>query len=291
MATPVKILRGETITLVLPDLPAIEVSLDPDDYALGTWVVFKCCGFETIDAAQTTGQRFGDALSIIGVIDRLGIDLGLSRSTLQFSDAIHEAVRRESGRAIRSNAHGLMTFDEGSVVIFGVNAHGTTSVSNEHFRERVAEWFIARPNLTDRQRNCAALINDSFFVPNTEGQFILRISAVEALCDESEVGSEYKDVIQSLENHLTSLSADEVTRKTVAQLLNRGKQKSLRQSYMGRFRGLLSDEEARSFDRIYGLRSKLLHEGIGRGALTEAANEALDLAVALYEAELCSNRV
>ena len=263
-------------------------SINPDAFALGTWVVFKCCGFNNEDAARSAGQRFGDALLATGAVNKLGIDIGFSRTTLQFSEEIQDAVHRVSRRSLRGETHGLMTFEEGSLQVVGQTVRLTATISNDRFGEQMADWLAVHSNFTERQRNCAALINDSFFVANNEGQFILRISAVEALCDEFDVGSEYINAILSLETHLAGMSIDNTTRETVSRWFKDKKKISLRQSYMRKFQTLLSDESARAFDRLYGLRSKLLHDGMGRGQLTEATNQALDLAVAVYQAELLS---
>lgn len=289
MATAVKIPEGGTASLILPGFPVVVVSKSEAAPGLRTWVSFKCCGFATAMEAQIAGQKFGDALSATGAIDKLGVDVGFSRSTLQFSNEIHDSVRRTSGRELRAETHGLTTWEEGTVVCIGLNVHAFCTISPEAFETHVAEWCKPLKSFTERQRNCASLINDSFFVPNTEGQFILRVSAVEALCDETVVGEEIKRVVESLEQHLLGLTTDNATRTTVARRLADLKKKSLRQSYMGKFRTLVSDEAAIAFDCLYGQRSKLVHDGFGRGQLGEANNEALDLAVALYRADLAGS--
>lgn len=55
---------------------------------------------------------------------------------------------------------------------------------------------------------------------------------------------------------------------------------------MTKIRSLCSNAEATEFDKLYEKRSRLVHEGIGRGELGEAANAALRLAVSLLKSEL-----
>ena len=55
---------------------------------------------------------------------------------------------------------------------------------------------------------------------------------------------------------------------------------------MTKFRTLRSAAEAKAFDELYQKRSKLVHDGIGRGTLNEATNAVLQLATDLLEAEL-----
>jgi hypothetical protein len=258
MCTPLQIEADKYATLDIPGLPPVKATAQGDSHGIGTWIIFKGCGFDTEEAAQRVGKEFGDALLVTGAIGMLGIDIGFSRSTPQFSGQIHEAVRRVSGRELRAEMHGLMTFEEDTLSIIGQNAHGSSTVSKDGFQDRFAPWVTSKKALTERQRNCAALLNVSFFVANIEAQFILRVSAVEALCDQSDVGTEYQDVIRSLKDHLAGLLIEASTRATVEQWLENARRQSLRQSYIAKFRRLLFETEAKAFDELYKRRSKQL---------------------------------
>ena len=61
---------------------------------------------------------------------------------------------------------------------------------------------------------------------------------------------------------------------------------TVRNGYMSKIRKLLSNKEAQQFEELYGKRSKLLHEGDGRGQLDEAAEQALTIATALLLADI-----
>jgi hypothetical protein len=291
MLTPPQIDDGNAITLELPELPLATATVKDDAHPAGKWVIFKACGFETEEAARLAGEQFGDTLLVAGALTKLGIDVGFNRSTLQFSKVIHEAARQAGGRELRAETHGLMTFGKNMVQIRGIDARGSATVSREALQDSLTNWKFVAGSLTDRQRNCASLLNDSFFVPNVEGQFILRISAVEALCDQTDVGSAYQAAIQSIEDHVATLSMDNDTRKTIQQMLGNARGGSLRQSYMSKFRKLCTNADATAFDALYGKRSKFLHCGKGRGEPSQASNDALQLAVDLLEAELRSTSV
>jgi hypothetical protein len=286
MCTPLKMEQNDCITLELPGLPIIEASLQEGTNSIGKWVIFKGCGFNTESDALREGKKFGDALSIAGVTGKLGIDIGHSKSTLSFGKQIHEAIKQKTGRELRAEMHGLMTFQKDTTYIMGFNAQASVSLDKKAFEQRLTPWVTNQNPLTERQRNCAALLNDSFFTPNIEGQFILRISAVEALCDQTDVGAEYQDVILSLKDHLSRLSIESDTRTAIVRLLENAGRQSLRQSYMMKFKKLLSETEAKAFDKLYGQRGMLLHDGLGRGSLSQASAETLGLATSLFEAEL-----
>jgi hypothetical protein len=250
MISPLKVDGTDAITFDLPDLAPVTVIANDAAHPIGNWVIFKAGGFQTEEAARRAGEQFGDILLIAGAVTRLGIDLGFSRSTLQFSNAVHEAVQQESGRELRAETHGLMTYQEDTVAIIGLDARGSALISGNEFQNRIANWQFVAGRLTERQRNCASLLNDSFFVLNTESQFILRISAVEALCERRE---------------------------------------SVTQSYLFKFQELRMDAEGKAFAALYDKRSKFLHDGFGRGDLLPASNEALQLAIGVLEADLRSS--
>jgi hypothetical protein len=283
--TPLKMADGESLNLSIPGFPPATLDVGQDAHPFGKWAVIRMKGFATQEEALSFGQQLGDTLSLVGAVTKLGIDVGFSRLTLRFSNAIQDAIAK-TGTQLRTEIHGLMVYEEDTVSIIGMDARGSALIAPDALQQRLTEWVPVTKGLTERQRNCAALLNDSFFVPQTEGQFVLRISAVEALCDQSDVGADYQAAIVEIEAFVAcqSLSAD--VRKTITQSLSFQKRQSLRQSYMTKFRALLSEDQAKAFDALYRKRSTLVHDGRGRGQLNEAANEALDLAVALLAAEL-----
>jgi hypothetical protein len=255
-------------------------------YPVGHWVTAKIEGFDTEYEARKAGLQLGDTLLIVGAVTKLGIDIGFSRSTLQFSKEIHQAVREKTGRELRTEIHGLMVYEKDTVGIVGMQAQGSVLIGTKAFEERLCDWIKPSTALTERQRNCAALINDSFFVTQTEGQFILRVSAVEALCDQTVRHAVYQAAITELEQHLAAQALDDEVRETLQRTLANAKRQSLRSAYMTKFRTLRSAAEAKAFDEINQKRSKLVHDGIGRGELREATDAALQLAVDLLQAEL-----
>ncbi|MER9740890.1 hypothetical protein [Mesorhizobium sp. M0187] len=284
--TPLQIAEGASLTVTIPGCPPAVIDVGPDAYPSGQWIVIRMDGFETEDEAFKAGTQLGDVLSIVGAVTRLGIDIGFSRPTLQFSEHVHAAIKAESGKQLRTETHGLMVYEKDAVTIVGMEARGRSTIASDAFVQRLEEWGHATKQLTQRQQNCAALLNDSLFVPQAEGQFVLRVSAVEALCDQFDVGAELQAAITQIEAFVAGLSLNADVQETIRKSLSFQKKQSLRQSYMTKFRTLLSEDHARAFDALYQKRSALVHDGRGRGQLSEAANEAMDLACALLAAEL-----
>lgn len=278
--------KGAPVDVTVPGLPVVTFEIGEEAHPVGHWVTAKIDGFDTEEKAREAGQQLGDTLLVVGAVRKLGIDIGFSRSNLRLSNSVHAAVREKTGKELRTETHGLMVYKKDTVLIVDARARGHASMSTKVFEELLANWIKPSSALTERQRNCVALINDSFFVTRTEGQFILRISAVEALCDQTVRDARYQSAIEELEQHLSGQVLDAEIRETLQRTLINAKRQSLRQAYMTKFKTLRSVAEARAFDALYQERSKLIHAGIGRGGLTEAASGALQLAVDLLEAEL-----
>jgi hypothetical protein len=286
LISPLQIDKGRPLELAIPGFATVTFEMGEEAYPVGHWVTAKIDGFTTEDEARKAGQQLGDTLLVVGALTKLGIDIGFSRSTLQFHPDIHKAVREKTGQELRTETHGLMVYEKDTVRIVGMQARGSALIGATAFEERLSNWIKPSSALTERQRNCAALLNDSFFVAQTEGQFILRISAVEALCDQAVRDADYQAAIEGLERHLATQSMDSEIRETLQRTLANAKRQSLRSAYMTKFRTLRSDADAKAFDDLYQKRSKLVHDGLGRGELREAADAALHLAVSLLEAEL-----
>ncbi|BBK34116.1 hypothetical protein EDC65_3951 [Stella humosa] len=286
LLSPIQIEKGVPLDLKIPGFSAATVQMGEEVHPIGHWATINIPGFASESEARQAGERLGDALLVVGAVTKFGIDLGMSRSTLQFSDAVCKAVRTETGKSLRSEVHGLMVHEQGAVRIVGMHGRLQGLISLSAFEARLASWACLSSQLTERQRTCAALLNDSFFALQPEGQFVLRVSAVEALCDQAIRDVRYQSAIQELENHLAEQSLDEEVRETLERALGNAKRESLRHAYMTKFRVLRSRAEAKAFDDLYRIRSKFVHDGIGRGRLVEANDAALTLATDLLESEL-----
>ncbi len=216
LLTPLHVDKGKPVDVAIPGLPAVTFEMGEEAYPVGQWAIARIGGFATEEEARKVGQRLGDILLVVGAVTRLGIDVGFSRlSMIRFGEAARAAVRKETGEELRGETHGLMVYEEGAVAFVHFQARGSVLISADDFEKRLGNWAEPSSGLTERQRNCAALINDSLFVPQTEGQFILRISAVEALCEQTVRDARYLSAIEQLEQQLASQTLDEEIRETL----------------------------------------------------------------------------
>ncbi|MBP6010601.1 MAG: hypothetical protein KBA31_00090 [Alphaproteobacteria bacterium] len=303
MKTPID-RRALPTTISVPGFPPIEVSVEarPSNPCLadstrecptplqpppgGEVFTFHGRNYQTESAAHDAGRRLLDALLIGGALGKLGIDVGTSKATLSFSQMIHDAVRRDTGRELRADLWGLMVYEKDMVQIVRMQAEGFASTSAQSFASHLEKWRDARSTMTDRQRTCASLLNDSFYVAQADAQFILRISAVEALCDQRDVGEEYAQTIDALLAHLDGMRVDATSRESARRVLARARKDSLRQAYTRKLRQFLDADSVKEFEALYDLRSKYVHDGAGRGEFAVEAGKALEIACRLLEAEL-----
>jgi hypothetical protein len=255
----------------------------------GELMTFVMRGFPDEDSAHRAGKRLADLLLASGALDDLGVDIGFDRATLQFSEQVYNAMRKASGLEPRTDYIGLMVFEEGSVQLVGLQSHASVETPLQLVQESLARRVGSSGTMTDRQRICAALLNDAHYVGLPEARFILCISAVEALCDQQALGDEYTSVVKKLSDHLSQLEGDTEALRTLEGILSNASRQSLRQAYMTKLSNYLDSDSARIFDGLYRRRSAFVHDGKGRGDLQQEAHEAKEIAVRLLEADLRAN--
>lgn len=275
-------------------MPPIEVTRQPaspeEDFAaraLGRPMnyTFIARGFPTEDEAQHAGERVRDALLLAGALDGIGVDVGSRAPTLDFSKAAKDAMSKAvGGRAILSDGLGLTVYEDGTAQFIGATAYGTVSHDVRWLGMKMSDRFESAKRLTERQRICALLLNDALYASQAEASFILRVSAVEALCDEEDRSTGYIAVIDDLLDHLKSVSGDPLHIGAARKALVFQRKRSVRQGYLTKIRALLDDATATEFDALYDMRSAFIHNGKYRGALP--ANRVGEIAAALLTREL-----
>lgn len=270
----------------IASFPPLEVAVSEAEL-IGTWVTFKGCGYATEEAALRDGERLGTALLMMGAVRAQGVDVGFNHSTAQFSEAVHEAIKQKFGRELRTAVHGLMTFEKDTITTVAMSARGSSAINKASLEQNLAPWLGPNFDLSAPQRTCATLLNDSFFVPGSDAQFILRIAAVEALCDQPP-RDKYWEVLQALKDHLATLQFPSRVKKTVSSWLDDRQRTTVAFALETKFNAILPHQYER-FSELYGGRSGFLHSGARRGMLASEAEEALTIAIALLIADVSNS--
>lgn len=191
----------------------IKLAAETGTLEKAAWLVSKSCGYASAKEAREYGERLRTAFILAGAINRIGVDCGFDRSTLQFAQVITDAVRKSTGRELRGTIHGLDVFEENTVVAVASDVTLKVPRSPEAFQKDLQDAMNRCADLSDRQQICASLINDSFFVANSDVRFVMCVSAVEALCDQRDVSSSYGSLVGRLLECLIQLQGSETEKR------------------------------------------------------------------------------
>jgi hypothetical protein len=164
-----------------------------------------------------------------------------------------------------------------------------TSLSDHELKEMVGAAVESATSLTANQRVAAELLNDSFFKMSPEASFLLRVSAVEALCPQADQTDAFKTIVSGVVAAIPR-DAPSPDRDQIEQALKRlAARQSVRSAYMSKIKQLIGDDKAKAFKALYDRRSDFLHDGRGRGTLGGAADAALEIGLELLLADIAQS--
>jgi hypothetical protein len=228
------------------------------------WLVIESCGYADHGEAQASGELFHDGLLIVAANQKVGVEFYL--------------------RVGRNGIHvytGQMDLSDPGLPL-------PTPLTKNDLKATLGAAVGGAASLTENQRVAGELLNDSMFNMTPEASFLLRVSAVEALCPQTDQTEAFKAIV---DNVVTSIPKDAPSsdQDQIKQALKRlAKRQSVRSAYMSKIKQLIGDDKAKQFDTLYNKRSNFLHNGEGRGTLDRPAEEALDLGLELLLADMKS---
>jgi hypothetical protein len=249
------------------------------------WMAIKATGYESEKAAWSAAMCLKDAILIAGA-KGFGADFGTNTAKSRLASFIKDSAKEKFGTIIRDEVHGIDVFEDGDVRHFEASAQASVHMELSHFEKSVAE--VAEARLTATSRTGAELLNDSLFNMPDEARFLLRISAIESMCQQGQRPEPVQALIDQLLKAMPSMTADSSAEETMRSVLKDSRRESVRRACLGKIRKMLGDNAAKQFDQLYDLRSKYLHDGRGRGFMAGPAEEARLLAMSLLEAEIAS---
>jgi hypothetical protein len=250
-------------------------------------LAIESCVYASEEEGRGFGTRVLNAMLLGGVMRRLGVDFGTGKRRAQFHEDIKKDIA-ETDATLRDEVDGLDVYEDLNTIFFVFDGHATGSGSPERVEDLIDVAAAHAQALTERQRIAAELLNDSLFEVSTDASFLLRISAIEALCPQAPASTAYVTLATTLRDAIPS-DVPKEERETMERLLKRDTvRQSVHNANMSTCRRLLGKHKAKEFDELYKLRSKFLHEGRGRGNLLEPADAALNLAQELLLADVTS---
>jgi hypothetical protein len=237
-----------------------------DDHQGGEWLAIMSCGYATFEEAKAGGERVQDALLMGAAKQRVGIEF--------------------TGRGA---VPGVNVFGRGISETVDPGAPMPVPLKAQELIDIVSAAAVNVPKLTANQRVAAELLNDSFFPMSPEARFLLRVSAVEALCPQADQTEAFRDLVDRIQGSIPAEATSEDRRQLEEALKRIANRQSVRSAYMSKIRRLLTSDTAKQFDDLYAQRSNFLHDGRGRGMLGDPANRAFEICMELLLADVASS--
>lgn len=252
------------------------------------WITIKSCGFPSEDEACSHAERLRDCILIAGS-DGFGADFGLNKAKSQTADQLKQLAKEKAGFSLRDEIHGIDIFEDEHVRHLRIEISASALMNTDDFIEHLGGSLGFSP-LDKVTRTGAELINDSYFPMPSEARFILRISAIEAMSPQSKRDGQTLDLLANLDAQAMSSGKNERVITDVRSVLREAKRQSVRQACLQNIRKHLTDDDIKTFDKLYTLRSKYVHDGLGRGELSLEAEQARDLSVRLLKSLMSASK-
>jgi hypothetical protein len=230
------------------------------------WLAVESCGYADFGEAVASGALLQVGLLIAAAKQKIGVEFYL-----------------------RGAVKDIHVYPGGQFELRDPGLPLPTILSHHELKEMVGAAVDSATSLTANQRVAAELLNDSFFKMSPEASFLLRVSAVEALCPQADQTDAFRDIVNSV---LASIPRDPpiADRDQIEQALKRlAARQSVRSAYTSKIRQLIGDDKAKKFDALYSRRSNFLHDGSGRGTLGDAADAAQEIGLELLLADIAQS--
>jgi hypothetical protein len=245
------------------------------------WVVLGARGFTTEDEARAFGEELRVISQVAALSCRLGTDTGQDRPT----GMVNEQFARSCGwiqphERIMPNVHGIQVLpDDDHTRIPIINARAEVTADPNQFVSAIAELSHQLPIRLSASALSVRLLN--FAIMNSEpvGRMVLAFSAVELLGQEETWTDQQRALLQAMADNL---EGDDPTpqRTEIATALRRSMHRvGLRQGVMRVLSRLKLDKLKKEWDRLYGLRSGLIHgtEPLSEGQISQLADDTVKL--------------
>jgi hypothetical protein len=175
------------------------------------WLAFESCGYADFGEAQASATRLQEGLLIAAAKQKVGVEL----------------YPRGAGNAAQ-------VYPEGHLDLRDPGLPWPTILNGHDLIKMVSAAVESATSLTPNQRVAAELLNDSFFLTSREApeaSFLLRVSAVEALCPQADQTDAFRTIVDRV---LASISRNvpNQDRDQIEQALKRlAKRQSVRSAY------------------------------------------------------------
>jgi hypothetical protein len=227
------------------------------------WLVIESCGYADYAEAKASGELFHDGLLIVAANQKVGVEFYL-----------------------RIGHNGIHVYPGGQLEIGDPGLPQPTPLTKHDLKATLETAIGSATSLTENQRVAGELLNDSMFNMTPEASFLLRVSAIEALCPQPGQTEAFKTMVTKLIASIPDETEDEDRDQVEQALKMLAARKSVRSACRSKIKEMIGADKAKQFDTLYNRRSKFLHNGDGRGNLDRPANDALELGLELLLADM-----
>ena len=213
--------------------------------------------------SKDCATRLKNALLLFAAQGRIGLNAGKDPATTSASTEVRR-ICAEQGIQLRDNVLGVDVFaEEPRPMWVGVSATGTTSRVIDDYEPTLYGLYERKFVWTPKQHLALELYNLAHFENAPKVRFLALVTVAEVLAErpmQSERVRALLEEFRALVEKAVDLSPDEKDR------LSDGVGNLKRESISGACRDLVAAygtaEDTKYFAKCYGLRSKLVHEGV-----------------------------
>jgi hypothetical protein len=220
-------------------------------------------GLTSSDEATRCGERLRGAIRKSSATLHMGFDLGRDTATSGLGKLVKDHVLATAGVRVLDNVHGLVVYEEDlpvSIPVFsgqGRVLRSPTAILDEWTRQ-----YELDPQLTAREVLAFELYSAAQREPFPRARFLTLVSVVEVLAAPRERAAEVVALVESFGKQTASApQLKDADRRALIDSLSFLKKQSIRSACRGYVEGALGADEWRDFDRLYGIRSALAHDG------------------------------
>jgi hypothetical protein len=195
--------------------------------------------------------------------DRLfGVNCGEDKKVGWVHNSLKEAMGTELKATVLDGVHGLTVYEDvGPVRFVRVEAAGVAMRQPEGMVAAFDCFFGENPKLNEEELTCLELVNASNFEP-PRAAFLTLVTAAEVLCPQQPRPASYRKLVEDVKAMLDSNPAAEADRQSLKNELERLRpEQSIRSACKAMITSLLGGEAFKRFDELYGVRSRITHEG------------------------------
>ncbi len=226
---------------------------------------FSVCAksFESRSSAEKFSQILARAISLNGVINQFGFDLGKNRPVSRVTDYGLAQLSEANGVRVLNDVHGILVYEELPTPKKFVSGQVSLVVARDErrFRSGLDRALALSEKLTAKQILAIDLYNTSFFEAFPVSRFLTLITVVECLAQTELLENEICKVISALEGTVATSQLNGSDMNYLKNRVSALKYESISRACNKLVSQLLGPAEVRNFKRWYGIRSRLVHNG------------------------------